>query len=120
MRLLCIQKKKLKAMVIETGRIEKGDRMFASMTKSGQVLAELKGDTSISAMSDVYRALRLMSPTVKGFVKVSVSNRTRGWTKTLSLLLGRGDAPRSHAMSRRDMIDSGLMESDGQLRIQFN
>lgn len=107
-------------MVIETGRIEKGDRMFASMTKSGQVLAELKGDTTISAMSDVYRALRMMSPTVKGFVKVSVSNRTRGWTKTLSLLLGRGERQQAHAISRRDMIASGLMERDGQLRIQFN
>lgn len=106
-------------MVIETGRIEKGDRMFASMTKSGRVLAELHGDTTFTAMGDIYRALCSRSPMVKGFVKVSVSNRTRGWTKTLSLLLGR-NVPASLAMSHKEMVAAGLMESDGQLRIQFN
>lgn len=103
-------------MVIETGRIEKGDRIYASMSKSGQVLAELRCDTSIASMPDIYRALRRLSPMVKGFVKVSVSNRTRGWSRSLSLLLGR-EMP---AMSHREMMAAGLMERDGQLCIQFN
>ena len=69
-------------MIIETGKIERGDRVYASMMKSGKVLAELRCDTTVSGMTDVYKALCRLSPMVKGFVKVSVSNRTRGWSKT--------------------------------------
>lgn len=80
-------------MIIETGKIERGDRVYASMIKSGKVLAELRCDTTVSGMTDVYKALCRLSPMVKGFVKVSVSNRTRGWSKTLSLLVGREMPP---------------------------
>ena len=64
-------------MIIETGKIERGDRVYASM---------------------------------------SVSNRTRGWSKTLSLLVGREMPSASH----KEMIAAGLMERDGQLCIPFN
>lgn len=103
-------------MIIETGKIERGDRVYASMIKSGKVLAELRCDTTVSGMTDVYKALCRLSPMVKGFVKVSVSNRTRGWSKTLSLLVGREMPPVSH----KEMIAAGLMERDGQLCIPFN
>lgn len=83
-------------MIIETGKIERGDRVYASMIKSGKVLAELRCDTTVSGMTDVYKALCRLSPMVKGFVKVSVSNRTRGWSKTLSLLVGREMPSASH------------------------
>lgn len=44
-------------MIIETGKIERGDRVYASMIKSGKVLAELRCDTTVSGMTDVYKAL---------------------------------------------------------------
>jgi hypothetical protein len=114
---LCTRKQKTSSvMIIETGKIERGDRVYASMIKSGKVLAELRCDTTVSGMTDVYKALCRLSPMVKGFVKVSVSNRTRGWSKTLSLLVGREMPSASH----KEMIAAGLMERDGQLCIPFN
>lgn len=103
----------------ERGRIEKGDRMFAEMVYGGRTVAEFTNNTAVGSMADVFSLLFQKASWCKGIVSVTVSNRTRGWSENLAVVLGRV-VNRATSMSHKDMIAAGLMESDGQLCLQFN
>ncbi len=103
----------------ERGKIERGDRMFAEMTCGGRMVAEFTNNTAVGSMAEVFSLLFQKAAWCKGIVSVTVSNRTRGWTENLAVVLGKV-ASHSAQMSHKEMIAAGLMERSGQLCIPFN
>ena len=108
-------------MIIETekGKIERGDRMFAEVNYDGRTVAEFFDNRTIGSMAEVFSLLFQKVTGCRGIVDVVVSNRTRGWTEKLAIVMGQAYR-RAQAMSREEMIEAGLMERNGQLCINFN
>ncbi len=65
-------------MIIENGKIEKGDELYAALSVAGNKLAELN-TKEMTSIEEIMRKLRKLASRYTGIAKVYIRNRTRGW-----------------------------------------
>ena len=102
-------------MKIEQGKIEQGDKVFATMTLNDRTTVELKCE-DVSGIDDVINKLRRLVRKYRGIASVCIRNVTQGWSLRRNVMLCNSLL---HMKSVDELIAEGVCERSGQLLIQF-
>ena len=93
-------------MIIENGKIEKGDELYAALSVAGNKLAELN-TKEMTSIEEIMRKLRKTASRYTGLAKVHIRNRTRGWSVQKAMFASTQLPPRYSC------------DSTGQYALQF-
>lgn len=102
-------------MKIEQGKIERGDRVFATMTLKDRTTVELRCEDA-NGIEEVMDKLRQLVCKYRGIASVVIRNVTQGWSLRKNIMLCNSLL---HLKSIDEMIADGTCERSGQLLIQF-
>ena len=102
-------------MKIEQGKIERGDRVFATMTLKDRTTVELKCEDA-NGVEEVIEKLRKLVRKYRGIASVCIRNVTQGWSLRKNIMLC---SSLLHMKSIDELIAEGVCERSGQLLIQF-
>lgn len=103
-------------ILIQKGKIEAGDEIYARLTQNGTTLSELHDKTYGSSFNEITKKLRSLAGNPSGLVHIYVRNATRGWSTQHATVFCKSLLS---ILPRQTLVDSGLCEANGQLRLQF-
>lgn len=81
--------------------IEKGDRIFARISKNGHTILEFMINC-IGSIEELMQEIRRMAGDMRGLVKLCLRNQSRGWGQERLLMLYAGSKPDPTVAPRHD------------------